>query len=105
MRPLEAPNIMLAGIRGSCYSAGFYSPEENKILLTSGIRFVNEDQAEFYIWLLNHEIAHWAAFLFLSPIERTQVLKEYDIQKHLGQGDASWNSVLEVFAYYASGVR
>ncbi len=103
--PFEPPIIRLSGIHGSCYQGGFYSPKDNKILLTSGIRFVKEDEAEFYIQTLNHEIAHWAAFLFLSPIERTQVLREYDIQRHLGQGDASWNSMLEAIANYASGVR
>lgn len=101
---LEPPIITLSGIHGSCYQGGFYSPEENKILLASGIRYVKEDEAEFYIWLLNHELAHWATLMFLSPVERTQVLREYDIQKHLNQGETRYH-LLEAIAYYASGVR
>jgi antirestriction protein ArdC len=102
MKPLEPPIIRLSGIHGSCSCAGFYSSKTNEILLTCGLRFVDEDEAEYYIQTLNHELAHWAALMFLSPVERTQVLREYDICSNGGQAEP-WDLLLEVIAYYPTG--
>jgi len=99
----ETPDVVLSGLRGSCESYGFYSPRDNEIQLTSGLRFAGEDEAEYYIRALCHELAHWASFLYLSRVERAWVMREYDLLRLACGGDASRNSIEERLACYASG--
>jgi antirestriction protein ArdC len=91
---LETPDIELAGLCGSSYSGGFYDPEENKILLASGIRFFMEDEADFFIKTLNHELAHWATFMYLSHLTKIEVMSDYTCR-----------ACLEDIADWASGVK
>jgi len=99
----ESPAILLSGLLGSCESYGFYSPTDNEIQLTSGLRFAGEDEAEYYTRALCHELAHWASFLHLSRVERAWVMRKYHLLRLACGGDASRDSIEERFACYASG--
>ena len=113
-KKLMTPDIVLSGQRGSCAHGGFYSPKDNEILLTNGWRIVGEDEAERCIRTLNHELAHWATFLFLSSEERSRVRKAYMVRQEwaaeqataAGQGidftaQGDIYILLEDIAYYA----
>ena len=82
MISLKSPDIVLSGIHGSVQSQGFYRLKDNKILLTWGMYIspVGEkpDQAGHCVEVLNHELAHWATFMYLTPKERRDVMKEYE---------------------------
>jgi hypothetical protein len=84
----EPPAIVLSGIRGSVDTQAFYHPKDNKILLTYGAYIIPFDQerpdhAAHLIEVLRHELAHWATFIYLTPKQRCDVMKEYE-QRFIG---------------------
>jgi hypothetical protein len=124
---LRVPDIALSGVRLSCSHIGYYSPKDNEIRLTHGLYLTNildgqvehaKDEAEQYIWALNHELTHWASFLFLSSMERARVLRDYTMRQGWA-AEQTWDAdhgmhdpgqgetyiLLEAIAYYVSGVR